>query len=106
LCSNDEVARGMLMFPLLSLSSCFTLELSIWLGICDMIRRGRLKSREKDWEEQGGGRYKRRNQLSNWCYCRCKIHNTSTLTAKKQINQGHKSKHHHASTQFHQPRHD
>jgi hypothetical protein len=103
--SNDEVASGMLMFPSLSLSSWFVLELSIWLGIRDRVRRGRLKGREKEWEEQGGGRYKRRTQLSNWCYCKCKIHNTPTFTAKKQITQGHKIKHHHASTQFHQPRH-
>jgi hypothetical protein len=103
--SNDEVAKGMLMVPSLSLSSWFMLELFIWLGICDRIRRDRLKSREKEWEEQGGGRYKRRTQLSNWCHCRYKIHNTPTLTAKKQINQGHKTKHHHASTEFHQSRH-
>jgi hypothetical protein len=74
--------------------------------VCDdRIRKVRLRSREKEWEEQGGGRYKRRTQLSNWCHCRYKIHNTPTLTTKKQINQGHKTKHHHASTQFHQPRH-
>jgi hypothetical protein len=103
--SNGDVGRGMLMFPSLSLPSWFVLKLCIWLGICDRIRRDRLKSREKEWEEQGGGRCKRRTQLSNWCYCRCKIHNTPTLTAKKQIHQGHKTKHHHASTQFHQPRH-
>jgi hypothetical protein len=30
-----------------------------------MIRIDRLKSREKEWEEQGGGRYKRRTQLGN-----------------------------------------
>jgi hypothetical protein len=29
------------------------LELSIWLGICDKIRRDRLKSRDQEWEEQG-----------------------------------------------------
>jgi hypothetical protein len=103
--SHDEVARGMLMFPSLSLSSGFMLKLSIWLGIWDRISRDRLKSREKEWEEQGGGRYKRRTQLSKWCYCRCKIHNTPTLTSKNQINQGHKTKHHHASTQLHQTRH-
>jgi hypothetical protein len=103
--SNDEVARGMLMFPSLSLSSWFMLELSIWLSICDMIRRDRLESREKEWEEQGGGRYKRRTQLSNWYHCRCKIHNTQTLTSKNQHKQCHKTKHHHASTEFHQPRH-
>jgi hypothetical protein len=60
---------------------------------------------EREWEEQGGGRYKRRTQLSNWCHCRYKIHNTPTLTAKKQINQGHKTKHHQTSTQLHQSRH-
>jgi hypothetical protein len=103
--SHDEVARGMLMFPSLSLSSWFMLELSIWLGMCDRIRRDRLKSRKKEWEEQRGRRCKRRIQLSNWCHCRCKIHNTPTLTAKKRINQGHKTKHHHASTQLHQTRH-
>jgi Mg2+/citrate symporter len=103
--SNDEVASGMLMFPSLSLSSWFVLELSIWLGIRDRVRRGRLKSREKEWEEQGGGGYKRRTQLSNWCYCRCKIHNTPTLTSKNQHKQCHKTKHHHASTEFHQSRH-
>jgi hypothetical protein len=98
--SNDEVARGMLLFPSLSLSSWFMLELSIWLSICD-----RLKSREKEWEEQGGGRYKRRTQLSNWCHCRYKIHNTPTLTSKNQHKQWHKTKHHHASTELHQTRH-
>jgi hypothetical protein len=104
--SNDEVAKGMLMVPSLSLSSWFMLELFIWLGICDRIRRDRLKSREKEWEEQGGGRYKRRTQLSNWCHCRYKIHNTPTLTSKNQHKQCHKTKHHHASTEFHQTRHD
>jgi hypothetical protein len=103
--SHDEVARGMLMFPSLHLSSWFVLALSIWLGICDRISRDRLKSREKEWEEQGGGKYKSRTPLSNWCHCRYKIHNTPTLTAKKQINQCHKTKHHHASTQSHQSRH-
>jgi hypothetical protein len=98
--SNDEVARGMLLFPSLSLSSWFMLELSIWLSICD-----RLKSREKEWEEQGGGRCKRRTQLSNWCHCRCNIHNTPTLTSKDQHKQCHKTKHHHASTELHQTRH-
>jgi hypothetical protein len=103
--SNGEVARGMLMFPSLSLPSWFVLEISIWLGICDRIRGDRLKSLEREWEEQGGGRYKRRTQLSNWCYCRCKIHNAPTLTSKNQHKQCHKTKHHHASTEFHQSRH-
>jgi hypothetical protein len=94
----------MLMFPSLSLSSWFLLELSIWLGMCVRIRRDRLESREKEWEEQGGGRYKRITQLSNWCYCRYKTHNKPTLTLKKQINKVHKTKHHHASTQLHQTR--
>jgi hypothetical protein len=105
LCSHDEVARGTLMFPSLSSSSWFVLALSIWLGICDSISRDRLKSREKEWKEQGGGRYKRRTQLSNWCHCRYKIHNTPTLTSKNQYKQCHKTKHHHASTQLHQTRH-
>jgi hypothetical protein len=89
----------------LYLSSWFVLALSIWLGICDRISRDRLKSREKEWEEQGGGRYKRRTHLSNWCHCRYRIHNTPTLTSKNQHKQCHKTKHHQTSTQFHQPRH-
>jgi hypothetical protein len=51
---------------------------------------------------QGCGRYKRRTHLSNWCYCRYKTHNIPTLTSKKRINQVHKTKHHHANTEFHQ----
>jgi hypothetical protein len=87
--SNDEVARVMLMLPSSSLPSWFMLELSIWLARW-------LMRLEWTWfesiDEHEGGRYKRRTQLSNWYYCRCKIHNTPTLTSKNQHKQCHKTK--------------
>jgi hypothetical protein len=54
---------------------------------------------------QGCGRYKRETQLGNWCHCGYKTHNTPTLTSKNQHKQYHKTKHHHANTEFHQSRH-